>query len=37
MLERNKLHAVAAFIVRYVPFIADVLSRYRGRPIHSRR
>jgi hypothetical protein len=37
LLERNKLHAVAEFIVRYVAFIADVLSRYRGRPLRSGR
>jgi hypothetical protein len=30
MLERKKLHAVAHFIVRYVAFIGDVLSRHRG-------
>src|SRR5258706_2627715 len=37
LLERNKLHAVAEFIVRYVAFIGDVLSRYRGHAIHSGR
>jgi hypothetical protein len=35
LLEPDKRHAVAEFIVRYVAFIADVPSRYRGRPIHS--
>jgi hypothetical protein len=30
LLERQKLHAVAEFIVRYVAFIGDVLRRYRG-------
>jgi hypothetical protein len=31
LLERKKLHAVAEFIVRYVAFIGDVLSRHRAR------
>jgi hypothetical protein len=30
LLERKKLHAVAEFIVRYVAFIGDVLSRHRA-------
>jgi hypothetical protein len=29
LVEKKKLHAVAEFIVRYVGFIGDVLSRYR--------
>ena len=29
LVEKKKLHAVAEFIVRYVAFIGDVLSRYR--------
>jgi hypothetical protein len=29
LLENKKQHAVAEFIVRYVAFIGDVLSRYR--------
>jgi hypothetical protein len=37
LLERQKLHAVAEFIVRYVGFIGDVLNRHRGRAIHSGR
>jgi len=31
LLESKKLHAVAEFIVRYVAFIGDVLSRHRAR------
>lgn len=31
LVEEKKLHAVAEFIVRYVRFIGDVLSRYRAR------
>ena len=31
LLEHKKLHAVAEFIVRYVAFIGDVLSRHRAR------
>jgi hypothetical protein len=31
LLERKKLHAVAEFIVRYVAFIGDILSRHRAR------
>jgi len=31
LVERRKLHAVAEFIVRYVAFIGDVLSRHRAR------
>ena len=29
LVERKKLHAVAEFIVRYVAFMGDTLSRYR--------
>lgn len=31
LVEKKKLHAVAEFIVRYVRFIADMLSRHRAR------
>ena len=31
LVENKKLHAVAEFIVRYVRFIGDVLSRHRAR------
>ncbi|HEY2008724.1 MAG TPA: hypothetical protein VGH23_07045 [Rhizomicrobium sp.] len=31
LVEKKKLHAVAEFIVRYVRFVGDVLSRYRAR------
>jgi hypothetical protein len=31
LVEKKKLHAVAEFIVRYVGFMGDVLSRYRAR------
>jgi hypothetical protein len=31
LVEKKKLHAVAEFIVRYVGFIGDVLSRHRAR------
>jgi hypothetical protein len=31
LVERQKLHAVAEFIVHYVAFIGDVLSRHRAR------
>ncbi|HKU65998.1 MAG TPA: hypothetical protein VJQ06_13160 [Rhizomicrobium sp.] len=30
LLERKKLHAVAEFVVRYVGFIREVLTRHRG-------
>jgi len=35
LLERKKLHAVAEFIVRYVAFIGDVLSRHRARAFRT--
>ena len=31
LVDKKKLHAVAEFIVRYVRFIGDVLSRHRAR------
>jgi hypothetical protein len=31
LVEKKKIHAVAEFIVRYVAFIGDVLSRHRAR------
>ncbi len=31
LVEKKKLHAVAQFIVRYVAFMGDVLSRHRAR------
>jgi hypothetical protein len=31
LVDQRKLHAVAEFIVRYVAFMGDVLSRYRAR------
>jgi len=31
LVEKTKLHAVAEFIVRYVRFIGDMLSRHRAR------
>jgi hypothetical protein len=31
LLEQRKSHAVAQFIVRYVAFIGDILSRHRAR------
>ena len=37
LMEREKLHAVAEFIVRYVAFIGDVLSRHRVRAFRGRR
>ncbi len=33
LLEPKKLHAVAEFVVRYVAFIGDVLSRHRARAV----
>ena len=42
LVETRKLHAVAKFIVRYVAFMGDVLSRHRARgfrrsPSHMER
>ncbi|HVW73982.1 MAG TPA: hypothetical protein VHC39_10115 [Rhizomicrobium sp.] len=37
LVEKKKLHAVAEFIVRYVRFIGDVLSRYRARGFRTSR
>jgi hypothetical protein len=31
LIEQKKIHAVAEFVVRYVAFIGDVLSRHRAR------
>jgi len=31
LVEKKKLHAVAEFIVRYVRFVGDMLSRHRAR------
>jgi hypothetical protein len=35
LVEKKKLHAVAEFIVRYVRFIGDMLSRHRARDFRT--
>ena len=37
LVERRKLHAVAEFIVRYVAFIGDAMSRHRARTFRATR
>jgi len=37
LVEKKKLHAVAEFIVRYVAFVGDALSRYRTPTLHAAR